>query len=265
MGVTKGNTASTQRKHRTFHDAIIMADLKEVKAWLDFEDGASRQDLLHSFDSQNYSPLDRAVQMGDLRLVKLLIDQGVNVNHADENEMTSVHFAAKLGSLEILKLMLEHGGDIHVRTTDYYEPLHYALNGSHLDCAAFLLSEKSNVNHRNRMGRGYLYLVLASDRELQEEKVQLLLDHDIESDQIKNGRQTALQMGLPHLEQLLRGHLLAKEEKEILQAATEKSMGTLGDFKSDSNLSEGGEKVGERDDAQSSDPPKTVSRSAKRI
>lgn len=224
-----------QKKHKSFHEAIMENDLEEVKVWLELKI-PQEPSLLHALDPYGYSALDRAVQTGDLSMIKLLIDQGVNVNHMDENGMTSVHFAAKIaakrGCLEALELMVNHGGDIHLKTKMCHEPLYYALESGNRAAAAYLLNAGSDVNAKNSHGRGYLYTVLSSGHTLSGSntlpgimaQVQLLIDHGIELSQIESGLEMAIEKGCPEAEQLLKGNLLARREKAALENVTQRSM-----------------------------------------
>ncbi|MDP8249068.1 MAG: ankyrin repeat domain-containing protein [Candidatus Tritonobacter lacicola] len=55
--------------------------------------------------------LMRAAQDGDTAKVKLLIEQGANINDRDAHGMTPLMHAAGKGRAEVVKLLLESGAD----------------------------------------------------------------------------------------------------------------------------------------------------------
>ncbi|BFD47618.1 MAG: hypothetical protein DMENIID0003_06920 [Wolbachia endosymbiont of Sergentomyia squamirostris] len=76
------------------------------------------------------TPLHIAVQMGDLVIVKYLIE-GSNVNAEDNNGYTPLFYA---GDLETTKYLLEKGADLvengasmNDKDNEGYTPLHYAI------------------------------------------------------------------------------------------------------------------------------------------
>lgn len=220
---TPGTPAtSTRRKHFSICQAIVAKDLEDIKAWIhQRRDGF---DPLHAFDGHGFSPLDRAVQTGDVSLVRFLIDQGVNVNLADKNGMTSMHFAAQTGALEALKLLVEHGANIHLKLgLEQDEPLYFALCGGHTEVAAFLLRAGSSVNVKNSSNEGYLSVVLSRGGEHMEAMVQVLLDHGIENAEIKSGYQLALRQKQFEIASQL-GRFLAQEERAALEVISQESM-----------------------------------------
>ena len=56
--------------------------------------------------------LMRAAQDGDTAKVKLLIEQGANINDRDAHGMTPLMYAAGKGRAEVVKLLLENGADV---------------------------------------------------------------------------------------------------------------------------------------------------------
>lgn len=207
----------TRREHSSFHIAILHKNFEEVRALL--AQASKKRELLHVFDENGYSPLERALQTGNLSLIQLLIDQGADINLADPNGMTAVHFAARIENLDVLKFIIEQGGDIHMKANiNHREPLYHALKYASLEAATYLLNAGSNINAKAQDGEGYMSVAFSAATVKQESLIQLLLDHQIETSQVEWGYQTAIARGLPRIEQLLSGYLLAKKEKAVLEA-----------------------------------------------
>jgi ankyrin repeat protein len=63
-------------------------------------------------------PLYIAAGHNNLDMCRLLLDGRAEVNSRDENERTALHAAARIGRLSIVKLLVERGADVSL--TDYY-------------------------------------------------------------------------------------------------------------------------------------------------
>jgi ankyrin repeat protein len=57
-----------------------------------------------------YTPLHRAVLCEDIKMIKLLIGRGANLEARDPDR-TPLFLAAHYGCVEIVKLLIEHGAD----------------------------------------------------------------------------------------------------------------------------------------------------------
>mmetsp|Transcript_57735 Transcript_57735/g.141624 ORF Transcript_57735/g.141624 Transcript_57735/m.141624 type:complete len:878 (+) Transcript_57735:26-2659(+) len=84
--------------------------------------------------------LRNAAVNGDLREVKELIDEGVDVNCEDYDQRTPLHLAAAENHLSILILLLKGGADAHAKDRFGHLPLDDATRGKHQDAADLLES-----------------------------------------------------------------------------------------------------------------------------
>ena len=63
--------------------------------------------------------LPSAIQGGQLKLVRWLIERNADVNQADDMGITPLHLAAWDGNLPIVKLLVKHGADVHAEDEQY--------------------------------------------------------------------------------------------------------------------------------------------------
>ena len=83
------------------------------------------------------SPLCKAVATGNTEEVKRLIKNGVDVN-AKSNGMMPIHYAAKFNRVEIIKLLITAGSEIHKPCDLGYTALGHAHKSNAVDAEQFL-------------------------------------------------------------------------------------------------------------------------------
>jgi len=109
--------------------------------------------------------LKAAAEIGDLELVKLLIEQGADVK---ANNNYALRYASENGHLEVVKLLIEHGAD--VKAYDNYAIRHASAKG-HLEVVKVLIEHGADVKDNDNYA-----IKWASDRG-HLEVVKLLIEH----------------------------------------------------------------------------------------
>ncbi|KAK4490872.1 hypothetical protein RD792_001587 [Penstemon davidsonii] len=96
-------------------------------------------------DDRGWTMLHIHAQKGDLREVKRLLDEGMNVNVAaigpKSHGVTPLHLAAKGGHLKVMDVLLERGAKIDARTKGScgWTPLHNAAKERKKKAISFLV------------------------------------------------------------------------------------------------------------------------------
>lgn len=134
---------------RTFLDAVLAKNIAKVKGFLRDQpalataqsDGAYYEagvtglhlavfaglemvQLLHesgaslNATSKDGSPLHQAVWIGDMEVLRYLLQQGANANATTPSGETPLHMAAYKGHVEQATILLQHGAKANVATTD---------------------------------------------------------------------------------------------------------------------------------------------------
>jgi ankyrin repeat protein len=92
-----------------------------------------------------------------VRVAKLLLERGVDVNARRKDHQMPLHVASYYGNLEIVRLLLEHGADIEAAWGDKGEkPLHQVTYGKYrsqedgVRVAQLLLDRGADVNTRRK-------------------------------------------------------------------------------------------------------------------
>ncbi|CAL0314219.1 unnamed protein product [Lupinus luteus] len=96
-------------------------------------------------DDRGWTPLHVHARKGDLKLVKKLLDQGMDVNVTawgpKSKGVTPLHLAAEGGHLEVMDELLERSANIDARTKGAcgWTPLHIAAKERRRDTVKFLV------------------------------------------------------------------------------------------------------------------------------
>ncbi len=125
-----------------------------------------------SFESYNYlilllkyvtniSEIDtllfKAALDGNLKLLKLLLENKANVNAKHKDGQTLIHISTTKGDLECLKYLIDNKADVNVKF-DGQTPLHISANRGDLECMKYLIDNKADANATDYYGRSSLHM-----------------------------------------------------------------------------------------------------------
>uniref|UniRef100_A0A7S3UGN9 MYND-type domain-containing protein n=1 Tax=Picocystis salinarum TaxID=88271 RepID=A0A7S3UGN9_9CHLO len=95
----------------------------------------------------------------------LVCDAGADVRSQEgPQKSTALHIASRCGNLKICKLLLDNGADVNARDKNSETPLMRAVEGGHLDIACILIERGSNVCAENEAGLTALHIAAALAR-----------------------------------------------------------------------------------------------------
>lgn len=143
---------------RAIINAILDDDLRLTKLLL------ARGVDVNSKDKYGWTPLFHSVKHNNLTITSFLLGYGANPNIFSIDvlgvkKITPLHLAAAQGNLDIIKLLLAYDANIDASGDDGNTPLHRATEDSNnLDAVQELISRKADVNAKNRKGRTPLML-----------------------------------------------------------------------------------------------------------
>jgi ankyrin repeat protein len=96
----------------------------------------------------HYFSLNRAIADNDIRIVRLVVKMGFNVNsRSGLTSWTPLHFAAANGNKEISELLISGGANLNTKDKDGNTPLEYALTMKHKEVARLLIDRGAEVNN----------------------------------------------------------------------------------------------------------------------
>ncbi|VDI03178.1 Hypothetical predicted protein [Mytilus galloprovincialis] len=122
-------------------------------------------------DQAKRSALHAACNFGHLNVLKLLIDEGMNVNDTADEFLTPLYFACQKGHFDIVKFLLDLNGntlnsivDTSIKGPNERSVLHVACYKGHTDIVKLLLDIGMNVGDKSNAGTTPLYLACLTGR-----------------------------------------------------------------------------------------------------
>ena len=104
-----------------------------------------------------------AARLGDAAAVKALLKSGADVNAAQGDGMTALHWAAQKGDAELVGMLLSAGANVRATTRlGGYTPMHLASQAGHARVVAALLAAGAPADVRTATGASPLMLAARS-------------------------------------------------------------------------------------------------------
>ena len=107
-----------------------------------------------NYESPNpgYSMLTTACMTGHVKIVRMLIANGADLEWPSVEDMTPLMWAAKEGHAEVVRLLLAAGADKEARDIELWTPLVYACRYGKLEAARVLLEAGADPSAKDDHG-----------------------------------------------------------------------------------------------------------------
>jgi len=189
---TAGVTIGLQKQRRSvdwtkelFTVLFSRLNIKIVEFVLD--NGAE----LDTPDFYGYTPLHRALNIGNIEAVELFINRGADVNNTNNKiKITPFYYAVGNGNIKLIELFIKHGADVNtVSYIDKETPLHRASSALNLKVIKLLLKRGATLDNGDSYGKTPFNH--AEDR-YNFDAMRLLLDRGSDVDNVDISGRTAL-------------------------------------------------------------------------
>ena len=120
--------------------AIQINNLKTVKILLKHNFDVNHETFIGSL------PLQVAVSTENIEIIKELLKNGAKPDVYDENEMTPLMNALGIDRFDIAEILLENGADIDSRSLFGLTALHHAAKNGKVNVVNFLLKNNANID-----------------------------------------------------------------------------------------------------------------------
>jgi hypothetical protein len=102
--------------------------------------------------------LHKTAQSGDVRRMRELIADGIDVNAPGKSGVTALFYTANTGTVEGAWLLLDNGADADYQTSEGGTPLHGAIFKQHTNLSLFLLENGVGPCHAAAPGVTLLHM-----------------------------------------------------------------------------------------------------------
>ncbi|XP_072915625.1 cortactin-binding protein 2 isoform X2 [Hemitrygon akajei] len=103
--------------------------------------------------------LHQAAAQGNVTLLSMLLNEdGIDINHLDEEGSSALYSAAKSGYTDFVTLLLNSGAQVDAVGKNLYTPLCAAAAEGHVGCTEVLIANGANVNYAAKEDETPLYL-----------------------------------------------------------------------------------------------------------
>jgi ankyrin repeat protein len=103
-------------------------------------------DRVNTASPGNMTPLQFAVQVGNLQIASRLIGAGAHIDSKGAAGRTALHYAARSNHLDMIRFLIDRGADPNLRDKEGASPLDDAVWSGSLDAAAILLAHGARLN-----------------------------------------------------------------------------------------------------------------------
>ncbi|HOT74206.1 MAG TPA: ankyrin repeat domain-containing protein, partial [Candidatus Wallbacteria bacterium] len=147
--------AHGERESPALHWAVLWGMFDVVKLLV--ENGANINELNY-YDSS--SILLTALNENKTEIARYLIEKGADLNFADSDSYKILHTAVNKNYVDIVRLLLKHGYDVNKRDRHYETALFDAIDKNLNECFAVLIENSAEINICNHDGETPLHLAV---------------------------------------------------------------------------------------------------------
>lgn len=173
--------ASSKSNLQPIHIACSKRNVEIVKLLLD--NGADINSALN-----HDKPVHFAASNSDSRVIKLLFEKGANINESNGYGTKPIHIACRNHNLSVLEFLINDGGvsvdEPHVHG---FGPIHIVCEFNHLHMLEFLIKKGANIESQNSCGRRPIHLACMNNESMQVSML-MLAGADLEAVDIYGNR-----------------------------------------------------------------------------
>jgi len=129
-----------------------------------------------SLEMVKIKPFLFTVLSGDLVDIKIMLDQGEDVNRKYKNGQTLIHCVAEYGKVEEMLMLIEYGAEVDTKNKNGLTPLHQAAMRGYDKVVQVLIKQRANVNTKDNDGLTPLHWA-AQKLKGNIEVVEVLIEH----------------------------------------------------------------------------------------
>ena len=104
-------------------------------------------------DENGNTALHYACDEGNLKIVEILIQANCDTNIKNNNKQTPLHLSTKRGYFDISKMLIESGAILNIYDSEKNSPLHYICKNNYIELLRYILTKNPKINQKNIYGK----------------------------------------------------------------------------------------------------------------
>lgn len=105
---------------------------------------------IKSTNDVKYTVLHIAAKRNNVDAIKLLINNGAEVDSKDDYDRTPLYYAIDYSSdIDVIKFLIDKGADVNVKIFNNNMPLHIAAQRNNVEAVKLLISKGADINAKN--------------------------------------------------------------------------------------------------------------------
>lgn len=138
----------TETKNKeTLHHACYNQNMDLVREYVSNAKANSLNKKLTDYSNPiNGTPLQIACRVGNLDIVKLLIEAGADKEIKDVGRQSPLSIAISHNYIEITRYLIEEGADVHSKGPNNLQPIHFACERGNKEMIELLLAQGIDIN-----------------------------------------------------------------------------------------------------------------------
>ena len=109
-------------------------------------------DVQEATNDYGVTPLGRVAEVGNINLVKLMLDKGCDIDKTDKYGNSPLHSAARWGHKNMVKLLVDEGAEVNLADATGRTPLHMAAMTGVKNTVQILLISGAQLNKTDHNG-----------------------------------------------------------------------------------------------------------------
>jgi|GEM_PF-2445749 len=159
----KKNISNKNNNKNNLNEVLLEACLKEnmdmIRTFLHQQLLKNSQDFnINSRDKYGRTALSIAVGKRNLEMVKLLVENGADVNIFNRNKYTPLMTSCRNGSLSIVKYLIAHGSDYRIVNQFGESAAHIAYHYENFEIVQYLIDHGFDINSPGKYGTSLLMM-----------------------------------------------------------------------------------------------------------